>query len=91
MKIEGLNPQSMSINYNTYRNSYFKNTKSAQLKKDVIEISDVGRLMKNYSLDEVNINDDSRIEEIKNKIKNNTYNIDSKLTARSILGSISGI
>ena len=47
--------------------------------------------MKNYSLDEVNINDDSRIEEIKNKIKNNTYNIDSKLTARSILGSISGI
>lgn len=91
MKIEGLNPQSMSINYNTYRNSYLKNTKSAQLKKDVIEISDVGRLMKNYSLDEVNINDDSRIEEIKNKIKNNTYNIDSKLTARSILGSISGI
>ncbi|MDY3827352.1 MAG: flagellar biosynthesis anti-sigma factor FlgM [Clostridium sp.] len=91
MKIEGLNPQSMSINYNTYRNSYFKNTKSEHLKKDVIEISDVGRLMKNYSLDEVNINHDSRIEEIKNKIKNNTYNIDSKLTARSILESISGI
>ena len=61
MKIEGLNPQSMSINYNTYRNSYFKNTKSEQLKKDVIEISDVGRLMKNYSLDEVNINHDSNI------------------------------
>ena len=82
------------INSNNVINFYSKNKNRVSQKKEVnnvsdrIEISKLGKSLTNYTLEGVNVDNSKKIEELKNQINNGTYNVDAKLTARSILDTI---
>lgn len=78
-----------------YINSY-KANKVTQIDKmretkstDRIEISSFGKKLKGYDgIKE--IDNSAKIEALKYSVQNNTYNIDARLTAQSILNSMKG-
>jgi len=86
MSIEG-------INRSTYINAYKSNSKKPVDKvnkaKDVdrIEISEIGKSLKNYSLSS-DIGNVEKVAEIKNKVDSGTYKIDAKVTAQSLLSAM---
>ena len=55
---------------------------------DTVEISDLGRVLNMYDVLDIKVDNSDRIAEIKEKIANGTYNVDAKLTAKSIMNSI---
>jgi negative regulator of flagellin synthesis FlgM len=81
------------INRPTYINAYNSNSNKAVEKtnktKDVdrIEISELGKSLKNYSLDG-SIDNAKKIADIKNRVDNGTYNVDARLTAKSLLNAM---
>jgi Anti-sigma-28 factor, FlgM. len=81
------------ISRSTYINAYNSNSSKAieKTKKtddvDRIEISELGKSLKGYSLDS-NIQNAKKIADIKNKIDSGTYNVDARLTARSLLDAM---
>lgn len=81
------------INRQTYINAYNSNSnksvdKVAKTKNvDRIEISELGKTLKNYSLDNTTANT-QKIAEIKNRIDSGTYNVDARLTAKSLLNAM---
>lgn len=89
MKVEGISSQSIISSYQKNNNRTINKVQRSN-STDSIEISDIGKSLKNYSLDVSDVNRSATIEEIRNKISNGTYNIDAKLTAQSILDYIGG-
>ena len=81
------------INRQTYINSYNSNSNKSVDKvnktKDVdrIEISALGKSLKGYSLSS-GIGNAQKVAEIKNKVESGTYNIDARLTAKSLLNAM---
>jgi len=81
------------INRPTYINTYKSNCNKAVDKisnnknVDTIEISELGKSLKNYSLNS-SVTDAKRVAEIKNKIDSGTYNVDARLTAKSLLNAM---
>lgn len=81
------------INRQQYINAYNSNIKKSVDKvskaKDVdrIEISEMGKSLKDYSSNNI-IGNSKKIAEIKNKIDSGTYNVDARLTAQSLLNSM---
>ncbi|NRT37036.1 negative regulator of flagellin synthesis FlgM [Clostridium beijerinckii] len=81
------------ISRSTYINAYNSNSsKSIEKTKktndvDRIEISELGKSLKGYSLDS-NIQNAKKIADIKNKIDSGTYSVDAKLTAQSMLNAM---
>ncbi len=81
------------INRQTYINSYNSNCNKSvynvNKSKDVdrIEISELGKSIKDYSLSN-NIANTKKVADIKNRVDSGTYNIDAKLTAKSLLDAI---
>lgn len=73
---------------------YNKNSNKREVKenkevlKDRIEISNEAKVLSNYSIDKNDYDKSQKIEDIKFRIQNGTYNIDSKLTAKSILDAM---
>ena len=55
---------------------------------DTVEISDLGRVLNMYDVLDIKVDNSDRIAEIKEKIANGTYNVDAKLTAKSIMNVI---
>lgn len=88
MSIDRINRQSFINAYNLNSN---KTVKSENKVKDVdtIEISSLGKSLKDYSLDS-NINSAQKVAEIKSKVDSGTYSIDARLTARSMLNAMKG-
>lgn len=86
MKISGLDKINMVSQYN---GNTAKVTKINDIKKesDMIEISKEGKVLKSYSSEPIK-DKTGRIEEIKEMIKGGTYNIDPKLTAKSMIDSM---
>ena len=82
-----------SINRPTYINAYNSNCNKTVDKvnktKDVdrIEISELGKSLNEYSLNS-DINNAKKVSDIKNKVESSTYNVDAKLTAKSLLNAI---
>ena len=82
-----------SINKPTYINAYNSNCnkpidKVSKLKEvDRIEISELGKSLKDYSLNN-EIGNTKKIAEIKNKVDSGTYNVDARLTAQSLLNAM---
>lgn len=74
-------------------NNYSKNNTSALEKTakksstDTIEISNFAKSISNYATT-LDLNNSKKINDIKSRIENSTYNIDARLTAKSILNSI---
>ena len=81
------------INNQPYINAYKLNSNKPVDKvnktKDVdrIEISELGKSMKDYSLSSA-IGNAQKVADIKNKIDSGTYNVDARLTAQSLLNAM---
>ncbi|MBX4265159.1 flagellar biosynthesis anti-sigma factor FlgM [Clostridium estertheticum] len=87
MKIDGVKPNVI--------NFYKKNTNKAEAKatvipKDTIELSAAGRSLSALALDGKSVNSNEKIVDIKNKLNNGTYNVDSKLVAKRIIDNMKG-
>ncbi|POO88080.1 flagellar biosynthesis anti-sigma factor FlgM [Clostridium sp. 3-3] len=88
MSINRINRQSFINAYNSNLNKCVKNVTKAKT-FDTIEISSLGKSLKDYSSDN-NIDNAKKVAEIKNKVDSGTYSIDARLTARSILKAMKG-
>lgn len=53
-----------------------------------IHFSELGKSLKDYSVENNNIGNAKRVAEIKSKVESGTYNIDARLTARSMLNAM---
>lgn len=87
MNINGINSNNVINLYSKNRNRVSQ-TKEVKSVSDRIEISKLGKSLTNYTLEGVNVDNFKKIQELKNQINNGTYNVDAKLTARSILDTI---
>ena len=87
MSINRINAHSALNIYNLNKNVNKVEKSNKIHSTDRIEISALGKSIKDYSLD-YNIDNTKKIEEIKEKLQNGTYKIDSKLTAKGILDAI---
>lgn len=86
MSIDRVNRNSFINAYNSNSNKTVKNVNKTK-GFDTIEISSLGRSLIDYSYDN-NIDSAKKVAEIKSKVDSGTYNIDARLTARSILNSM---
>lgn len=81
------------INRQPYINAYNSNSSKAVEKvnkskeTDRIEISELGKSLKDYSLNS-DIGNMKKITEIKSRIESGTYNVDARLTAQSLLNAM---
>ena len=81
------------INSQPYINAYKSNSNKPVDKvnktKDIdrIEISELGKSLKDYSLSS-DIGNAKKVAEIKNKVDSGTYNVDARLTAQSLLNAM---
>lgn len=89
MNIKGVGSLS-NINYYS-KMSVNKIEKTGNVKSsDRIEISKAGKALKDYSIETLSYDNTKKIIEIKNKLSEGTYNIDAKLTAKSMLDVMKG-
>lgn len=86
MSIDRINRQAY---INAYSSKCNKNIEKVNTSKNVdrIEISSIGKSLTDYSLDN-SIENTKKVAEIKNKVESGTYNVDARLTARSILNAM---
>lgn len=87
MNINGVRTQGIANIYASNGAKRIKET-NTDIGKDKIEISELGRNLSMYDNVDFNIDNSAKIEELKVKIQNGTYNVDAKLTAQSILNNI---
>ncbi|NME82803.1 flagellar biosynthesis anti-sigma factor FlgM [Clostridium sp. SM-530-WT-3G] len=88
MSIDRINRQSFITTYNTNSKRNIEKVNKIN-NTDTIEISDLGKSLKDYSM--INdINNAKKVAEIKRKVEAGTYNVDARLTARSILNYMKG-
>lgn len=87
MNINGVRTQGVTNIYASNGARKIKET-NTDIGKDKIEISELGRNLSMYDNVDFNIDNSDKIEELKAKIQNGTYNVDAKLTAQSILNNI---
>ena len=87
MNINGVRTQGVANIYASNGAKRIKET-NTDIGKDKIEISELGRNLSMYDNVDFNIDNSAKIEELKAKIQNSTYNVDAKLTAQSILNNI---
>ncbi|WP_298840760.1 flagellar biosynthesis anti-sigma factor FlgM [Clostridium sp.] len=87
MKIDAVKPNVISM--------YKKNTPKTEpkvnvIKKDTIEISSEGKNLSDLALNDKSVNSKEKIEAIRNKVNQGTYNVDPKLTAKRIIDVMKG-
>ncbi|ENK1242732.1 flagellar biosynthesis anti-sigma factor FlgM [Clostridium botulinum] len=89
MKINGVGVTNSINAYNANKKVIEK--EEVKSLKDKIEISNVGKKLTTYSLDDKFLNEKERVERINNikdKIEKGTYKVDSKLIAKKMLNNI---
>lgn len=76
---------------NPYNSNCNRSIDKVNKSKDIdrIEISELGKSFKDYSLSS-NVENTKKVAEIKNKVDNGTYNVDARLTAKSLLNAMKG-
>ena len=86
MSIEGIN---RSTYINAYKSNSNKPVDNVKKTKDIdrIEISELGKSLKDYSLTS-DIGNAQKVADIKNKVDSGTYNVDARLTAKSLLNAM---
>lgn len=88
MSIDRINRRSFINAYNSNSNKAVKNINKTKT-FDTVEISSLGKSLKDYSL-ESKVNNTHKVEEIKTQVDSGTYSIDARLTARSIMNAMKG-
>ncbi|WP_102400964.1 flagellar biosynthesis anti-sigma factor FlgM [Haloimpatiens massiliensis] len=84
MKVNGINPSKIVNMYGV------KNSRALEKKKDVdlsdkLEISEIGKSLSAYSMENDVIPNDKKVREIKNKIASGKYSVDPEDLAKSIM------
>lgn len=87
MNVNGIGTQNIINLYSINSKNKLNNIEKVK-KSDTIEISNLGKKLSIYDSSDLVIDKTKRIQEIKEKIANGTYNIDSKETAKSIINAI---
>lgn len=86
MSINRINRQPFINAYNSNSNKAVKSVDKVK-NVDTIEISSLGKSLKDYSSDN-NIDNAKKVAEIKSKVDSGTYSVNARLTAQSLLNSI---
>ena len=87
MGINRINSQPYINAYNSNSNKSVDKVNKSKDVVDRIEISELGKSLKDYSLSS-DLGNVKKVAEIKNKVESGTYNIDARLTAQSLLNSM---
>lgn len=88
MSIDRINRQSFITAYNTNSKRNIQKIDKTN-STDTIEISSLGKSLKDYSMTS-DINNAKKVAEIKSRVEAGTYNLDARLTAKSILNYMKG-
>lgn len=88
MKINSMNTNNM-INAYSKQKQYVKNETVNKVFKDKVEISEDAKYLSKINSDNENIDLD-KVNEIKKKIKEGTYSVDSKNIAQKIINVMKG-
>jgi negative regulator of flagellin synthesis FlgM len=86
MSIDRINNQTYINMYNSNSNKVTAKTSEVKV-SDTIEISSLGKSLNEYSLNS-GIDNAKRVAEIKNQVESGTYNVDARLTAKSMLSAM---
>lgn len=89
MNIKGVGSPTGVNYYNKVANSRMEKTEKTKL-GDRIELSEASKVLKDYGIETSTYDNTEKIQEIKNKISSGTYNIDARLTAKSMLDAMKG-
>lgn len=82
MNIKGMGMQGITQLYN--KNSVKRvNIEEKAKDKDTVQISDLGKSL--YAYDVANVDNREKVQELRQKVSNGTYNVNAKLTAESIV------
>lgn len=84
MNIKGIGSPTAVNYYNKVASSRIEKTDNVKT-SDRIELSEAAKILNDYAVETSSYDKAAKVEEIKNKILNGTYNIDAKLTAKSML------
>ena len=88
MSIDRINRQLFITAYNTNSKRNIQKVDKTN-NTDTIEISSLGKSLKDYSMTS-DINNAKKVAEIKSRVEAGTYNLDARLTAKSILNYMKG-
>lgn len=88
MKIDSIRTNNM-INVYKQQKFYEKTSETKNEIKDKVEISDTAKYLNRIVSDNENIDID-KIDEIRNRIKQGTYSVDSKALAKKMIEVIKG-
>lgn len=83
MSIDRINRQPYIHAYNSNSSKTIEKVNKAK-ETDRIEISELGKSLKDYSLTS-DIGNVKKVADIKARLESGTYNVDARLTAKSIL------
>lgn len=89
MNIKGIGYASGINQYNRVSSNKINKLEKRDV-SDRIELSQEAKLLKNYVIDESAFNNSQKIIEIKNRIQNGTYDINSRILAQSLLDAMRG-
>ncbi|PRR82831.1 flagellar biosynthesis anti-sigma factor FlgM [Clostridium vincentii] len=88
MDVKGIGSHNIINVYNKNANNKVVSKEVIKQSTDRIEISSLGKSLTDFSLEGLSINDPSKIAELKNKVESGNYNVDAKLTAKSMINYI---
>ncbi|MBU5488445.1 flagellar biosynthesis anti-sigma factor FlgM [Clostridium sp. MSJ-8] len=88
MKIQGIGTNNDIYTRYTKVNKTALTESKIVKNEDTIEISELGKELSSFSIEDNNVDREAKIQELKEKIQNGTYEVDAKLTAKSMIDSM---
>lgn len=88
MKIQGIGTNNDIYTRYTKVNKTASTESKIVKNEDTIEISELGKELSSFSIEDNNVDREAKIQELKEKIQNGTYEVDAKLTAQSMIDSM---
>ncbi|MFD3157528.1 flagellar biosynthesis anti-sigma factor FlgM [Haloimpatiens sp. FM7330] len=89
MKISGVSTNKV-INLYKARNISKTQSKSKVNSKDSLQISELGKSLSSFSIEDNIVPDNKTVEKIKTQIRNGTYKVDTKALSQKIMEMIEG-
>lgn len=89
MKIGGITTNNVINSYSDKKK--IVNGKSHAVSGDSLEISNIGKSLSSYSIDELGVNSKEKLANIKSAISNGTYNSDASLTAKKMMDIVKNV
>lgn len=90
MDIKGIGITNRINSYNKISTNKVNNVAN-KVTKDRIEISKEAKALRDYGIDKSEFDREKKVDEIRTKLSNGTYNVDAKLTAKAMLDHMRGI